>query len=67
MQKLGPFASQVFWVGPIGGGILASLLYNYLLFPRSMSMSTRVAIVKGTYESEGEWEEKEKSMEMTSP
>ncbi|KAH0629105.1 hypothetical protein JD844_010936 [Phrynosoma platyrhinos] len=57
----------VFWVGPIVGGIVASLLYNYFLMPHSMNMSERVAIVKGTYESEEEWEEKEKSMEMSSP
>ncbi|XP_003230243.1 aquaporin-5 [Anolis carolinensis] len=60
-------AHWVFWVGPIVGGIVASLLYNYFLMPHSMNMSERVAIVKGTYESEEEWEEKEKSMEMSSP
>uniref|UniRef100_A0A7N5JKM1 Aquaporin-5-like n=1 Tax=Ailuropoda melanoleuca TaxID=9646 RepID=A0A7N5JKM1_AILME len=60
-------AHWVFWVGPICGGALASLLYNYVLLPHSMNMSERVAIIKGTYESEEEWEEKEKSMEMSSP
>ncbi|XP_061470915.1 aquaporin-5-like isoform X2 [Rhineura floridana] len=63
---LGNFVG-VFWVGPICGGILASLIYNYLLLPHAMNMSERVAIMKGTYESEEEWEEKEKSMEMSSP
>ncbi|KAL7989791.1 hypothetical protein Chor_012457 [Crotalus horridus] len=57
----------VFWVGPISGAILASVLYNYVLLPHPMNMSERVAIIKGTYESEEEWEEKEKSMEMSSP
>uniref|UniRef100_A0A6B2F463 Aquaporin-5 n=1 Tax=Bothriechis nubestris TaxID=1766655 RepID=A0A6B2F463_9SAUR len=60
-------AHWVFWVGPISGAILASVLYNYVLLPHPMNMSERVAIIKGTYESEEEWEEKEKSMEMSSP
>ncbi|XP_053112113.1 aquaporin-5-like [Hemicordylus capensis] len=58
-------AHWVFWIGPICGGILASLLYHYFLMPHSMNMSERVAILKGTYESEEVWEEKQKSMEMS--
>ncbi|NXT27864.1 AQP5 protein, partial [Syrrhaptes paradoxus] len=61
----------VFWVGPILGACLAAILYFYVLVPYCMNMSDRVAIVRGTYESEEEWEEhkeeRKKSMEMTTP
>ncbi|KFW00920.1 Aquaporin-5, partial [Fulmarus glacialis] len=64
-------AHWVFWVGPILGACLAALLYFYILVPYCMNMSDRVAIVKGTYESEEEWEEqreeRKKSMELTPP
>ncbi|XP_015507484.1 aquaporin-5 [Parus major] len=64
-------AHWVFWVGPILGACLASLLYFYILVPYCMNMSDRVAIIKGTYESEEEWEEqreeRKKSMELTPP
>ncbi|KFO72659.1 Aquaporin-5, partial [Cuculus canorus] len=64
-------AFQVFWVGPIVGACLAALLYFYILVPYCMNMSDRVAIIKGTYESEEEWEEqreeRKKSMELTPP
>uniref|UniRef100_A0A8B9IXK8 Aquaporin 5 n=1 Tax=Amazona collaria TaxID=241587 RepID=A0A8B9IXK8_9PSIT len=36
----------VFWVGPILGACLASLLYFYILVPYCMNMSDRVAIIK---------------------
>ncbi|XP_021490655.2 aquaporin-5 [Meriones unguiculatus] len=61
----------VFWVGPIVGAILAAILYFYLLFPSSLSLSDRVAVVKGTYEPEEEdWEEhhrkeRKKTIELT--
>ncbi|XP_019412025.1 PREDICTED: aquaporin-5-like [Crocodylus porosus] len=64
-------AHWVFWVGPILGAVLAALLYFYILVPYCMNMPDRIAIVKGTYESEEEWEEqreeRKKSMELTSP
>ncbi|NXU77767.1 AQP5 protein, partial [Oreotrochilus melanogaster] len=64
-------AHWVFWVGPILGACLAALLYFYILVPYCMNISDRVAIVKGTYESEEEWEEqreeRKKSMELTPP
>ncbi|KFZ67300.1 Aquaporin-5, partial [Podiceps cristatus] len=64
-------AHWVFWVGPILGACLAALLYFYILVPYCMNMSDRVAIIKGTYESEEEWEdqreERKKSMELTPP
>jgi len=50
---------------------LAALLYFYILVPYCMNMSDRFAIIKGTYESEEEWEEqreeRKKSMELTPP
>uniref|UniRef100_A0A452TQA8 Aquaporin 5 n=1 Tax=Ursus maritimus TaxID=29073 RepID=A0A452TQA8_URSMA len=62
-------AHWVFWVGPIVGAILAAILYFYLLFPNSLSLSERVAVIKGTYEPEEDWEEqreeRKKTMELT--
>ncbi|XP_025739095.2 aquaporin-5 [Callorhinus ursinus] len=62
-------AQWVFWVGPIVGAILAAILYFYLLFPNSLSLSERMAIIKGTYEPEEDWEEqreeRKKTMELT--
>lgn len=60
---------QVFWVGPIVGAVLAAILYFYLLFPSSLSLSDRVAVVKGTYEPDEDWEdhreERKKTIELT--
>ncbi|XP_036746767.2 aquaporin-5 [Manis pentadactyla] len=62
-------AHWVFWVGPIVGAALAAILYFYLLFPNSLSLSERVAVIKGTYEPEEDWEEQreeqKKTMELT--
>lgn len=43
---------QVYWVGPIIGGGLGSLLYDFLLFPRLKSVSERLSILKGARPSD---------------
>uniref|UniRef100_A0A8D0C0H6 Aquaporin-5 n=1 Tax=Salvator merianae TaxID=96440 RepID=A0A8D0C0H6_SALMN len=48
----------VFWVGPLAGGIIASLLYNIILAPDTRSLSVRTDVLKGTYNPEDDWEEK---------
>ncbi|XP_003939195.2 aquaporin-5 isoform X1 [Saimiri boliviensis] len=68
MNRFSP-VHWVFWVGPIVGAVLAAILYFYLLFPNSLSLSERVAIFKGTYEPDEDWEEqreeRKKTMELT--
>ncbi|XP_043824176.1 aquaporin-2 [Dromiciops gliroides] len=60
----------VFWIGPLIGAILGSLLYNYLLFPQTKSFSERLATLKGK-EPDVDWEEREvrrrQSVELHSP
>ncbi|XP_062979222.1 aquaporin-5-like [Elgaria multicarinata webbii] len=46
----------VFWVGPLSGGILASLIYNFLLAPDTRSLSERIDVLKGTYQAD-DWVE----------
>ena len=64
-----PCLCQVFWVGPIVGAAVAAIIYFYLLFPHSLSLSDRAAILKGTYEPDEDWEEsqeeRKKTMELT--
>ncbi|XP_078545267.1 aquaporin-5-like [Lissotriton helveticus] len=61
----------VFWIGPLIGAVLASIIYNYILCPQSLCWSEKLSICKGTLESEHveEWEEQKeqprrKSMEL---
>uniref|UniRef100_A0A8C5LQ19 Aquaporin-2 n=1 Tax=Leptobrachium leishanense TaxID=445787 RepID=A0A8C5LQ19_9ANUR len=68
-RSLGPAAITgmftyhwVFWIGPLAGGILASVIYNLVLFPHNKSLSDRIAILKGTYEPEEEsWENRQEN------
>uniref|UniRef100_A0A2K5LNR4 Aquaporin 6 n=3 Tax=Cercopithecinae TaxID=9528 RepID=A0A2K5LNR4_CERAT len=40
----------VFWVGPLMGALLASLIYNFILFPDTKTLAQRLAILTGTAE-----------------
>ncbi|KAH0629193.1 hypothetical protein JD844_011076 [Phrynosoma platyrhinos] len=42
----------VFWVGPLAGAILASLLYNFVLYHDPKTLAQRLAILKGSYDGE---------------
>ncbi|KAM4702340.1 aquaporin-5-like [Discoglossus pictus] len=63
----------IFWIGPLVGAIIASLIYNYILCPQHQTCSEKVAILLGRMlpqeEVEEEWEERQeqprrKSMEL---
>ncbi|XP_029452854.1 aquaporin-2-like [Rhinatrema bivittatum] len=60
----------IFWIAPVVGAILASIIYNYILCPQSLSLRERFAIFKGALIlEEEEWEERKeqprrKSMEL---
>uniref|UniRef100_A0A452TQC7 Aquaporin-6 n=1 Tax=Ursus maritimus TaxID=29073 RepID=A0A452TQC7_URSMA len=42
----------IFWVGPLTGAVLGSLIYNFILFPDTKTMAQRLAILVGTEEVE---------------
>ncbi|XP_036313929.1 aquaporin-6 isoform X2 [Pipistrellus kuhlii] len=42
----------IFWVGPLTGAVLASLIYNFILFPDTKTLAQRLAILTGTSEME---------------
>ncbi|XP_018426036.1 PREDICTED: aquaporin-5-like [Nanorana parkeri] len=47
----------VFWVGPLVGGVAASLMYTYVLYPCTRTPSERLEIMLGTYKPADEWNE----------
>ncbi|XP_015676654.1 aquaporin-5 [Protobothrops mucrosquamatus] len=53
LGKFGPF-HWVFWMGPFIGGILAAIIYNYVLCPQRLSREERLAIFKGFFPCEDE-------------
>ncbi|XP_068121206.1 aquaporin-2-like [Hyperolius riggenbachi] len=61
----------VFWLGPMFGAVLGSLLYHYVLIPNTKTFSEKLAILRGELELEEEWEERDirrrQSVELHSP
>lgn len=45
---------QVYWVGPMIGGAMGALLYDFMLFPRMRGLSERLATLKGSRPPESE-------------
>lgn len=46
--------AQVYWVGPMIGGAMGALLYDFMLFPRMRGLSERLATLKGSRPPESE-------------
>lgn len=42
-------------MGPLAGGIIASLIYNFILSPDTRGLSERIEVLKGTYQPEDDW------------
>ncbi|KAM9319365.1 aquaporin-2-like [Gastrophryne carolinensis] len=64
-------AHWIFWIGPMLGAVLASLIYHYILIPNTKTFSEKMAILKGELELEEDWEERDirrrQSVELHSP
>ncbi|KAM8974928.1 aquaporin-2-like [Pelodytes ibericus] len=68
----GNFTVQwVFWLGPLCGAVLGSLIYQYLLVTNTKTLSERLAILQGMMDREEEWDERDvrrrQSVELHSP
>ncbi|XP_076840033.1 major intrinsic protein of lens fiber b [Brachyhypopomus gauderio] len=44
----------VYWVGPMIGGAMGAIFYDFMLFPRMRGLSERIAILKGSQPPERE-------------
>ncbi|XP_077340438.1 aquaporin-2-like isoform X1 [Lithobates pipiens] len=64
-------AHWVFWLGPMFGAVLGSLIYHYILIPNTKTFSEKLAILRGELELEEDWEERDirrrQSVELHSP
>ncbi|KAG7283839.1 hypothetical protein CRUP_034026 [Coryphaenoides rupestris] len=47
-------AVMVYWVGPMIGGAMGALVYDFMLFPRMRGLAERLATLKGTRPPEAE-------------
>ncbi|AWP09633.1 Aquaporin-0a [Scophthalmus maximus] len=56
----------VYWVGPMIGGAMGALLYDFMLFPRMRGLSERLATLKGIRppEAEGQQETRGEPIEL---
>ncbi|CAJ0939674.1 unnamed protein product [Ranitomeya imitator] len=62
---------KVFWLGPMFGATLGSLMYHFILIPNTKTFSERIAILRGELEPAEDWEERDmrrrQSVELHSP
>nr|DBA32540.1 TPA: hypothetical protein GDO54_000323 [Pyxicephalus adspersus] len=47
----------IFWIGPLVGGVVASFMYYYILYPYVRTPAEKLAILLGTYNPVEEWSE----------
>ncbi|XP_018426035.1 PREDICTED: aquaporin-2-like [Nanorana parkeri] len=52
-------AHWVFWLGPMLGAVIGSLIYHYVLIPNTNTISEKLAILRGEFELEEDWEERD--------
>lgn len=56
----------MYWVGPMIGGAMGAVLYDFILFPRMLGLSERLAVLKGIRppEAEGQQETRAETIEL---
>lgn len=65
-HSLTVFSPQVYWVGPMIGGAMGAILYDFMLFPRMRGIAERLATLKGSRapESEGQQDPRREPIEL---